>query len=130
MKRVLFVCIGNSCRSQIAEGFARAYGADVMIAASAGLSPAMTVASDTVKAMAGKDIDIKDHFPKSYQHLAKIPFDIVVNMSGHTIKDPTARAWTVRDPIGLPFKVYIEVRDEIERLVMNLILELRKQPAA
>ena len=42
LKRVLFVCIGNSCRSQMAEGFARAYGSDVMAPASAGLAPART----------------------------------------------------------------------------------------
>ena len=38
---VLFVCIGNSCRSQMAEAFARAYGRDVLVAASAGLAPAL-----------------------------------------------------------------------------------------
>src|SRR5579871_1009678 len=43
-KRVLFLCIGNSCRSQMAEGFARAYGSDVMTPLSAGLSPAPIVA--------------------------------------------------------------------------------------
>jgi len=59
LKRVLFVCIGNACRSQMAEGFARAYGADVMIPASAGLAPAMNVARDTKTAMAEKDIDIR-----------------------------------------------------------------------
>ena len=46
LKRVLFVCIGNSCRSQMAEGFARAYGSDVMAVASAGLSPATRIAPD------------------------------------------------------------------------------------
>ena len=48
-KRVLFVCIGNACRSQMAEAFARTYGSDVMIAASAGLAPAMGVAPDTMQ---------------------------------------------------------------------------------
>ena len=43
-KRVLFVCIGNSCRSQMAEAFARAYGADIMEVQSAGVSPAPYIA--------------------------------------------------------------------------------------
>src|ERR1700682_6833223 len=43
-KRVLFVCIGNSCRSQMAEAFARAYGADIMEAQSAGVNPATYIA--------------------------------------------------------------------------------------
>ena len=42
-QRVLFVCVGNACRSQMAEGFAHAYGADVMEPHSAGLAPAMAV---------------------------------------------------------------------------------------
>ena len=46
--RVLFICIGNSCRSQMAEGFARRYGDDVILPASAGLSPAFMIAQDTV----------------------------------------------------------------------------------
>src|SRR5271156_244497 len=49
-KRVLFVCIGNSCRSQMAEAFARAYGSDVMVAQSAGLSPATTISAVTKQA--------------------------------------------------------------------------------
>ena len=40
LKKVLFVCIGNSCRSQMAEAFARVYGSDILVAASAGLAPA------------------------------------------------------------------------------------------
>ena len=51
-KRVLFVCIGNSCRSQMAEAFARAYGRDVVAPASAGVYPANVIAPDTMRAMA------------------------------------------------------------------------------
>ena len=76
------MCIGNACRSQMAEGFARAYGADVDDPASAGLAPAMHVARDTKTAMAEKDIDIRDHFPKAIRHLGRAQFDLVVNMSG------------------------------------------------
>ena len=63
-KRVLFVCVGNACRSQMAEGFARTYGSDVMIPASAGLAPASGVASATIRAMDEKNIDLRDHFFK------------------------------------------------------------------
>ena len=49
-KRVLFVCIGNSCRSQMAEAFARAYGADIMEVQSAGVSPATMASSVAVRA--------------------------------------------------------------------------------
>ena len=76
-KRVLFVCIGNACRSQMAEGFARTYGSDVMIAASAGLMPAYAVAPQTIRAMDAKNIDLRDHFPKSLRHLGRAEFEEV-----------------------------------------------------
>jgi arsenate reductase len=130
MQRVLFVCIGNSCRSQMAEGFARAYGKDVMIAASAGVAPAMVVAADTHRAMEEKNISLADHFPKSVQQLRNVRFDLIVNMSGVDLADfagtPT-RIWTVRDPIGTKYETHCEIRDEIESAVMELILQMRRE---
>jgi arsenate reductase len=126
--RVLFVCIGNACRSQMAEAFARAYGGDVLTAASAGLSPAMSVARDTVRAMAERNLDLRDHFPKSLRHLGRAQFDIAVNMSGSPLPGdvaPRVLEWDVDDPIGLNYEEHCEVRDHIERLVMKLILETR-----
>ena len=132
MQRVLFVCIGNSCRSQMAEGFARAYGKDVMIAASAGVAPALMVAADTRRSMKEKNILMDDHFPKSLQQLANVKFDLIVNMSGvelpETLNTPI-RTWKVRDPIGTKYDVHCGVRDEIEKLVMELILEFRRDAA-
>src|SRR2546428_11597948 len=63
-KRVLFGCIGNSCRSQMAEGFARAYGSDVMVARSAGLSPATVIAPLTRQGVAERKFRLDDHFPE------------------------------------------------------------------
>jgi arsenate reductase len=128
MQRVLFVCIGNSCRSQMAEGFARAYGSDVMRAASAGVAPALMVAADTRRAMKEKNIALDDHFPKSVEQLARAQFDLVVNMSGVELPETlgTIRTWKVRDPIGTKYDAHCAVRDEIEKLVMDLILEMRR----
>jgi arsenate reductase (thioredoxin) len=126
--RVLFVCIGNSCRSQMAEGFARRYGEDVMIAASAGLAPALGVALDTIRTMDEKNIDVRDQFPKSIQQLGRAQFDLIINMSGFGLPDDAAspRNWDVQDPIGEDYETYCKVRDQIEGLVMSLILELRR----
>lgn len=131
-KRVLFVCIGNSCRSQMAEGFARTYGSDVAIAASAGLAPALSVARDTTNAMAEKQIDLRDHFPKSLRHLSRVHFDLIVNMSGSELPPEMVNAtpvidWDVQDPVYLKYEEHCGVRDEIEKLVMKLILDLREQ---
>jgi arsenate reductase (thioredoxin) len=127
--RVLFVCIGNSCRSQMAEGFARRYGEDVMVAASAGLAPAHGVAPDTIRTMDEKNIDIRGHSPKNLRQFARAEFDLVVNMSGFELPPELttpARDWDVRDPMGEDYETYCEVRDHIEGLVMGLILELRR----
>jgi len=53
-RKVLFLCIGNSCRSQMAEGFARTYGSDVIEALSAGLAPAISVSPATIETMKEK----------------------------------------------------------------------------
>ncbi len=127
-KRVLFVCLGNSCRSQMAEGFARLYGDDVLIAASAGLTPAFAVAPDTMRAMDEKNIDLRDHFPKSIRQLGRAQFDLIVNMSGVSLPNQSVpvRDWDVPDPIGMDYDEHCEVRDAIEQLVMQLVLEFRR----
>jgi arsenate reductase len=127
--RVLFICIGNSCRSQMAEGFARTYGSDVMIPASAGLAPAYMVAPDTVRAMDEKDIDLRDQFPKSIKQLGRAQFDLFINMSGYDLPseiETPVRVWDVPDPIAEDYDTHCKIRDEIEGRVMGLILELRR----
>jgi arsenate reductase len=127
-KRVLFVCIGNACRSQMAEGFARIYGSDAMIPASAGVYPATAVMPDTVRAMLEKNIDLREHFPKSIRHLGGVKWDLVVNMSQTFVPEDTGLRlveWEVPDPVFMKYEDHCRVRDVIERNVMNLILELR-----
>lgn len=130
LKRVLFVCIGNSCRSQMAEGFARLYGSDVMIPASAGLAPAAGIAPDTLKAMDEKAIDLRDHYPKNLNHLRPVEFGLAINMSGQVLPNLfqcPVREWNVADPVRMKYDAHCKVRDEIERLVMGLILEFRRE---
>jgi len=134
LTRVIFLCIGNSCRSQMAAGFARSYGSDVFEVESAGLAPAMIVSSLTRKVMLEKNIDVGDEFPKGFD-MADVPSaDMIVNMSGHPLPDgidagidAQVETWAVRDPIGESEAVYREVRDQIEQRVMRLILKLRAQ---
>src|SRR5947208_9628162 len=95
-KRVLFVCIGNSCRSQMAEAFARAYGADIMEVQSAGVSPASYIAPLTKKTLGERNLTIDDHFPKGMDVMRRQPFDLVINMSGIPVALHGARVieWT------------------------------------
>jgi len=114
----------------MAEAFARAYGSDVIIPASAGIAPAFSIAPDTMRAMHEKNLDLRDHFPKSIRQLGRSQFEIVVNMSGvgiPTVPGARLREWDVEDPIDLHYEDHRAVRDSIERLVMSLILELRRE---
>ena len=126
-KRVLFVCIGNSCRSQMAEAFARAYGGDIMEVQSAGVSPATYIAPLTKQTLRELNLTIDDHFPKGMDLMRRQHFDVVVNMSGVPVGLPGARLieWTVPDPIGQTESYYRTVATQIEGLVMRLIMELR-----
>ncbi len=129
-KRVLFLCIGNSCRSQMAEGFAARYGSDVLQAVSAGLAPAPIVQDLTKKVMLDKNININHQYPKDLASVDPATFDILVNMSGRKLAARSAadtRDWKVEDPIGKEESVYVAVRDQIEMLVMQLILQLRRE---
>lgn len=126
--RVLFVCIGNSCRSQMAEGFARAYGSDVLAASSAGLSPCGAVSPVTQAVMLEKNIDLSGCVSKGIDEAELARFDLVVNMSGWDFFHPDSvpvRDWKVDDPIGLSYERHCQVRDQIEGLVQSLIVEFR-----
>ena len=128
LQRVLFVCLGNACRSQMAEGFAGAYGKDVIEPYSAGLAPAMTVPEETKQIMAEKNVDISAQFPKPVSLFPRGHFDLVVNISGYSVPGyPQAVEWKVNDPICGSAEVYRATRDQIEQLVMKLILDLRRK---
>jgi len=127
-KRVLFVCIGNAYRSQLAEAFARAYGADVIDAHSAGLTPAMEVAPLTKQILVERNLGADDLFPKGMDLAAKEHYQILVNMTGKAISLPGARVlhWQVEDPVGKSEEQFRAIAAQVERLVQRLVLELRQ----
>ena len=122
--KVAFVCIGNSCRSQMAEGFAKHYASDLLDVYSAGTYPANYISPNTIRVMVEKGIDISYQNPKS---LGTIPdqMDVLIKM-GCEVECPFIKAkliedWGIRDPIGDPIEIYREVRDLIEKKIKNLI---------
>jgi arsenate reductase (thioredoxin) len=114
----------------MAEAFARKYGSDVMVAASAGVAPAMIIAPDTIRAMEERNIDLREHFPKALRHLVRAKFDLVINMSGCELTTPhdsvPSRVWDIPDPVSVSFDQHCKIRDKIENMVMDLILEIRR----
>ncbi len=131
--RVLFICIGNSCRSQMAEGFARHHYSELMEVSSAGLYPASIVQPETIAVMARKGISIEGQSPKPISAVDWKSMDLVVNMSGMPVLQAMPGfeglnlMWVVQDPIGRSDKVYNKVRDRMEELVDGLAETLRTQ---
>ena len=117
----------------MAEGFARAYGSDVLDVQSAGLAPALAVVPLTHHVMLEKNIDLGDCYPKELEHVEG-DVDLIINMSGHDLPGHAAtevEVWDVRDPIGESDEVFRQVRDQIEQRVLQLIEKLRsRKPAA
>ncbi len=81
-KRVLFLCTGNSCRSQMAEGWARHLRGDAIEPYSAGIKT-HGLNPNAVKVMAEAGVDISGHHSKHLDELKDVPFDYVVTVCGH-----------------------------------------------
>jgi arsenate reductase len=114
----------------MAEAFANLYGKDVLIATSSGLAPTEIVVEETIECMREKGVDLTEHYPKRYDPLASATYDLIVNLSGYDLPEPInapVRNWLVRDPIGQSEEVYRDSRDSLERQVMQLILQLRRE---
>jgi arsenate reductase len=80
--KILFLCTGNSCRSQMAEGWVRALKSDVIEAYSAGIET-HGLNPNAVKVMAEAGVDISHHKSKNVANLLHIPFDYVITVCGH-----------------------------------------------
>jgi len=125
MKKVLFVCVENSCRSQMAEGWARHLGKGEIEAYSAGSKPSGTVNPDAVKVMAEAGIDISGQPSKGFLDLPVKEFDYVVTMGCKDVC-PFAPAnkhieWQIEDPKGRDIDYFRKARDVIKLKVMGLI---------
>ena len=88
--KILFLCTGNSCRSQMAEGWARHLKSDVIDAYSAGIQT-HGLNPHAVKVMADEGVDISGQISKNVNDLIDVPFDAVVTVCGHAHE--TCPAW-------------------------------------
>jgi arsenate reductase (thioredoxin) len=130
MKRILFVCVENAGRSQMAEAFANHYGGEKVIAASAGTVPAEHVNSTVVSVMREKGLDISRNHPAKLDLGKAKSADVIITM-GCSVEEvcpaPLLRNsvdWVLPDPKGQPVEKVREIRDEIERRVRQLLSEL------
>lgn len=128
-KRVLFACVENSNRSQMAEAFARMHGEGVLEPFSAGSRPSGEVNPRAVSAMSELDYDLGRHRSKGLDEVDG-PFDYVITM-GCGEECPFVGAdrredWELDDPKSLPPEEFRLVRDEIERRVRALVEQARQ----
>ncbi len=129
---LLFVCIENSNRSQMAEGFARALGGERIAAFSAGSRPSGRINPRAIEFMKEKDIDLAVQHSKGLDDLPSVNWDYIVTM-GCGDACPSLPAvhrldWELPDPKHLPDEEFRAVRDRIERLISDLIAQATATP--
>jgi len=136
--KVLFVCTGNSCRGQIAEGWAKHLKSDVIEAFSAGIRP-IGVSRRAIKVMAEAGVDISMHYSKHIDDYSEIDFDYVVILCEYAAKNCpvfSGEARVVHRPFSDPYfatgsegqimAVFRKVRDDIKAFVETMPQSLEK----
>lgn len=125
---VLFLCVHNAGRSQMAAGWLRHLAGDSVDVFSGGSNPGADVNPAAIEAMSEVDIDISSHFPQPWTDEIVRAADVVVTMGcgdacpvfpGKRYED-----WELTDPSGQPIEVVRQVRDDIEQRVRRLMVSL------
>lgn len=126
MKRVMFVCKKNSARSQMAEGFAKTFGAGKIAVTSSGLE-ASQVRPEAIAAMQDVGIDISDQTSNALSEFNPADFDAVISLCGCGVSLPPEwlardvfEDWQLDDPAEQP-EIFPRVRDEIRERVLGLL---------
>jgi len=128
--KILFVCVGNAARSQMAEGFLRKMGGGCFQVSSAGLMPHWRVDPQAIVAMRAVGVDISPGEPKGLEAVDVVDQDVVIALCD--VSDDLCpsgfkgefRHWGIEDPHDRPMEIYRAVRDEIRRRVEALVEEL------
>ncbi|MCX7766119.1 MAG: arsenate reductase ArsC [Candidatus Sumerlaeia bacterium] len=129
---ILFLCVGNACRSQMAEAFARHFSLlrfkNLFVPYSAGTNPASQIPEEVITVMSEEGLSLAGQFPKTVSKLPIKQADVLVTMGCEVVCPafPHLRLveWSIPDPIGKSLGVYREVRDMIKEKVLALLQEL------
>ena len=116
---ILFVCVGNTCRSQMAEALARDMG---FKSQSAGTRPGEEIAENAVKVINELGIEMKNQFPKSIDTIETKGYDKIISM-GCGVECPNlpiSYDWGLEDPVGHDINFYRKTRDKIQSLLKKL----------
>ena len=127
---VLFLCVHNAGRSQMAAAFAREFGGDRVVVHSAGSAPGESLNPAVVQVIKEKGIDISNEAPRKLTDQMGLHADVIVTMGcgdacpvypGKRYLD-----WDLTDPAGKDVEVVRQIRDDIERRVRGLFDDLLK----
>jgi arsenate reductase len=128
--KILFVCIGNSCRSQMAEAWANQFGNGKVQASSAGSHPLGEITADTYTVMREKGISLDGQWSKSLREVPVAEMDVVVGM-GCDVACPVPAGfkgrlveWNIPDPYARGIDAFRNARDLIERQVQALLADM------
>ena len=126
MKRsILFVCVANSCRSQMAEAAAKAVGKGLWEVWSAGSSPSGRVHPVALQVMGELGLDLSTHRSKGLDAIPTRPWDYIVTMGcGDACPSVPARQrldWEIPDPVGLPLAEVRQIRDDLIQRIGELM---------
>ena len=130
IKRLLFVCVENSNRSQMAEAFARIHGGKQIEAYSAGSRPSGTINPRAIESMKEIGYDLSQHQSKSLSEIPNLEFDFMATM-GCGDACPFVRAkqredWNVADPKEMSPAEFRQVRNSIETKVRDVLTRLER----
>lgn len=131
MKKILFVCVENSCRSQMAQAFAIIYGKGVIEAYSSGSKPSGIVNSKAISAMEEIGYDLSTHNSVGLDDIPQVKYDYAITM-GCGDECPMVDAenredWALPDPKHMEKEEFNKVRDIIEAEVKNLIKSISEE---
>ena len=128
-KKLLFVCVENSNRSQMSQAFATIHGGENVLAYSAGSKPSGIVNPKAIKAMAELGYNLSTHDSKSLEEVKQFaPFDVVVTMGcGDACPWMPAKKfvdWQIPDPKNMEPQQFNEVRDFISSKIKELLEQI------
>lgn len=127
---ILYICIGNTCRSPMAEAITRGLREEGVTASSAGLMPFGRIVGPTVETLEGLGYDPRGLASKALDEVDLENFDIIVSLLGDSGLSylpsnlgAQLESWPIRDPYGEDDEVYVAVARELERRIRDLLAD-------
>ncbi len=127
--KIAFICVHNSCRSQMAEGWAKKLGGKLFEAYSAGTEEYPQVKPFAVQVMEEAGVDMSGHYPKLIKEIPN-ELDILITMGCNVtcpyIPNKHSEDWGIEDPSGKGIEAFRKTREEIRKKVQELIQRITK----